>query len=76
VEDREEELIQWAKEHDPALHSKLVALKRDGVAFDVRADFRLEKFDGEKRPGDGKEPVEVIEGGDGRPTVMTFPKEE
>lgn len=30
----------------------------------------LEKFDGEKVPGDGKEPVEIIEGGDGLPTMM------
>lgn len=33
--------------------------------------FKLEKFDGEKVPGDGKVPVEVIEGGDGLDTVMT-----
>ncbi len=30
----------------------------------------LEKFWGEKVPGDGKEPYEVIEGGDGLPTMM------
>lgn len=30
----------------------------------------LEKFDGEKVPGDGKEAVEIIEGGDGLPTMM------
>lgn len=36
-----------------------------------REDFKLEKFDGEKVPGDGKEPVEVIEGGDGRDTILT-----
>lgn len=38
-----------------------------------REDFKLEKFDGEKVPGDGKVPVEVIEGGDGRDTVLTKP---
>lgn len=30
----------------------------------------LEKFWGEKVPGDGKEPYEIIEGGDGLPTMM------
>ena len=33
--------------------------------------FRLEKFDGEKVDGDGKQPVEVIEGGYGLDTIMT-----
>lgn len=33
--------------------------------------FILEKFDGEKVPGDGKVPVEIIEGGDGLPTLRT-----
>ena len=32
--------------------------------------FTLEKFDGEKVPGDGKVPVEIIEGGDGLPTLL------
>lgn len=36
-----------------------------------REDFKLEKFDGEKVPGDGKVPVEVIEGGDGKDTILT-----
>lgn len=36
-----------------------------------REDWKLEKFDGEKIPGDGKVPVEVLEGGDGRPTILT-----
>ena len=31
--------------------------------------FRLEKFDGEKVDGDGKQPVEIIEGGDGLDTI-------
>ena len=30
----------------------------------------LEKFWGEKVAGDGKEPYEIIEGGDGLPTMM------
>ena len=34
----------------------------------VAATFKLEKFDGDYRPG--KEPVEVIEGGDDRPTTV------
>ena len=34
--------------------------------------FRLEKFDGEKVDGDGKQPVEVIEGGDGLDTIKTM----
>jgi len=33
--------------------------------------FFLEKFDGEKVEGDGKMPVETIEGGDGEPTILT-----
>lgn len=33
--------------------------------------FFLEKFDGEKVPGDGKMPVETIEGGDGEDTIHT-----
>ncbi len=33
--------------------------------------FLLEKFDGEKLPGDGKEPVETIEGGDEEQTIHT-----
>ncbi len=36
-----------------------------------REDWKLEKFDGEKMPGDGKLPVEVLEGGDGKPTILT-----
>ena len=34
--------------------------------------FRLEKFDGEKVDGDGKQPVEIIEGGDGLDTIKTM----
>ncbi len=33
--------------------------------------FFLEKFDGEKVPGDGKMPVETLEGGDGEDTIRT-----
>ena len=33
--------------------------------------FLLEKFDGEKVDGDGKMPVETLEGGDGEPTILT-----
>jgi len=33
--------------------------------------FFLEKFDGDKVEGDGKMPVETIEGGDGEPTIHT-----
>lgn len=33
--------------------------------------FFLEKFDGEKVDGDGKMPVETIEGEDGEPTIHT-----
>lgn len=36
----------------------------------VSVDYTLEKFDGEKVPGDGKEPVEIIQGGDGKPTFL------
>ena len=36
----------------------------------VSVDYILEKFDGEKVPGDGKEPVEIIQGGDGKPTFL------
>lgn len=39
----------------------------------VREKFRLEKFNGEKVPGDGKVPFEVIEGGDDLDTVLTRP---
>ena len=35
----------------------------------VSATFKLEKFDGDYVPG--KEPVEVIEGGDDLPTTVT-----
>jgi hypothetical protein len=35
----------------------------------VTARFKLEKFDGDYEPG--KEPVEVIEGGDDLPTTIT-----
>lgn len=33
--------------------------------------FFLEKFDGEKVDGDGKMPVETLEGGDGEQTIHT-----
>lgn len=38
-----------------------------------REKFRLEKFNGDKVPGDGKVPFEVIEGGDDLDTVLTRP---
>ncbi len=37
----------------------------------IRTEFTLEKFDGEKVQGDGKEPVEILQGGDGLPTYLT-----
>ena len=37
----------------------------------ISTEFMLEKFDGEKVQGDGKEPVEIIQGGDGLPTYLT-----
>lgn len=37
----------------------------------IRTEFVLEKFDGDKIPGDGKEPVEILKGGDGLPTYLT-----
>lgn len=36
----------------------------------IKTEFTLEKFDGDKVPGDGKEPVEIIQGGDGLPTFL------
>lgn len=36
--------------------------------------WRLEKFEGDP-PHDGKLPIEVIEGGDGLPTVHSYPQE-
>lgn len=42
-----------------------------------RVDWRLEKYDGDPpKPGEKKLPVEVIEGGDGRPTVVSYPQKE
>lgn len=39
--------------------------------------WKLEKFDGElPQPGENKLPVEVIEGGDGLPTVTRYPQRE
>ena len=46
-----------------------VAESSDSAGFKIEATFKLEKFDGEYEPG--KEPVEVIEGGDGLPTIVT-----
>ncbi len=40
---------------------------RGKVTF--REEFKLEKFDGDKLPGDGKIAVEVIQGGTGQDTV-------
>ena len=37
----------------------------------ISTEFVLEKFDGEKVQGDGKEPVEILKGGDGLPTYLT-----
>ncbi len=44
--------------------------ERDAADPRVKVRFRLEKFDGAKKPGDGKRPVEVITGGDGRETKI------
>ncbi len=38
--------------------------------LDVSLDFTLEKFEGEKVPGDGKEPFQILKGGDGKPTMI------
>lgn len=35
--------------------------------------FKLEKFDGDKHPGDGKRPIEIMTGGDGQPTRVLTP---
>jgi hypothetical protein len=35
--------------------------------------FSIAKYDGEKKPGDGKEPFEYVKGGKGQPTVRTAP---
>lgn len=40
------------------------------------ARWRLEKFDGEHVEGDGKKPVEIIEGGDDIPTRVVYRKGE
>lgn len=45
--------------------------KSDRTKLEPRVlKMTLEKFWGEKVPGDGKEPYEIIEGGDGLPTMM------
>lgn len=41
--------------------------RKEMPKVEVKGNFRLEKFDGEHVPGDGKLPVEIIEGGDTRP---------
>jgi phage/plasmid primase-like uncharacterized protein len=42
---------------------------KEATTFDVKVKhWKLEKFDGEHVEGDGKEPIEYIEGGDGLPT--------
>jgi hypothetical protein len=42
----------------------------DANTFDVSVKrWKLEKFDGDHIEGDGKEPIEVLEGGDGLPTI-------
>ena len=43
----------------------------DTPGIKARIDkFTLAKYDGDKVPGDGKVPVEIIEGGDGLPTLL------
>ena len=44
---------------------------RDLQKLAGKQHFLLEKFDGEKVPGDDNMPVETIEGGDGEPTIHT-----
>jgi len=35
----------------------------DGLGLKVDVDWELEKFEGQKEEGDGKEPIEVLSGG-------------
>lgn len=50
----------------------MTAPTADAPKVKVHRHFRLEKFDGEPpQPGEHKDPVEIIEGGDGEPTVVT-----
>lgn len=44
-------------------------IDKDTPTLGIKQSFKLEKFDGQKVPGDGKKPVEVITGGDGKPTI-------
>jgi len=44
---------------------------RDPGKLKFKQHFLLEKFDGEKVEGDGKMPVETLEGGDGEQTIHT-----
>ena len=47
-------------------------MRTDGIKPSLNIKrWRLEKFDGEHEPGDGKKPVEIIEGGEGLPTTVT-----
>ena len=43
-------------------------LQFDLSTIDLKVEFKLEKFDGDYV---GQEPIEVIEGGDDRETVVT-----
>lgn len=49
---------------------------KEDVKLKMRVTWKLEKFDGEAPlPGEHKLPVEVIEGGDDLPTVVSYPQE-
>jgi len=70
-----QELINEVEPNDPAMAARLKAMAPEGhqdlTQFKVEATFKLEKFHGDYEPG--KQPYEVIQGGDGLPTTVTIP---
>ena len=49
----------------------LISFRHDAANVVESMDWRLEKFDGEPPlPGENKLPVEIIEGGDNKPTTV------
>lgn len=68
-----QELIDSVKDRDPELAERLKKLappgENDFTRLKVQVNFKLEKFDGDYEPG--KQPVEVITGGDDQKTVVT-----
>lgn len=57
------------------LAAEMLGYKGDPSELDVEVEFTLEKFDGEVEPGNpnNETPVEVIRGGDGKPTTIERP---